>query len=166
MNELIPETDLQQLIGILVKAYEAELSKLSYDTDRFKVVFDKMYEYYITTNLFSFYTLVNIKSIVDDTLSNVIFRDFFFNYVEHAMLDVKAKDLDLDGIINSIVDSVCATKVDPDRDNTSLLIKEMNQSLYVNASILKVLLKDNVWLMFLYILITKYYETEAYKSSI
>jgi hypothetical protein len=156
--------NMNEVFAIVVDDHDTEIARHLLEPDKAVVIQDKMTELYFIHDIYSFFTPIRLKNLTEDMLQSSVFRDHVFNLTDRCALDFRSIGVDVSVIIDNIVESVCH-RADP-KASKSLLVMEINETLYINKSVLRDLLSDNIWLMVLYILIVKYAYTETHKTSI
>jgi len=71
-------------------------------------------------------------------------------------------EIQQNALIKTVVRAVTRNKV---QSENTLIIKEVAESIYVNPEVLTILLKDNFWMIVLYLVSLYFYQSEAYKAS-
>jgi len=152
-------------VAAVIESFDIEIARLEKKEDELLKVqsyFDGMY---YDVNLYSFFVPVSFQNITEYIFSDATLRKFLLNYVERVSMAFKAKQLNYDDdFIKMIVDAVTVPKINPE-SQYSLINKEVLESLYVNPEVLRSMLKDNFWLLVLYLLMVNYQLSIVFKAS-
>jgi hypothetical protein len=155
---------ISESITTIIESFDIEISRLSLNEKSLASVVELITNYYYNRDIYSFFALRNVKGYSEDLLNNVIYRDFILNLTDRVNILLLWDKKILDSLISNLVDGICRNKVNPSVQNNSLLVKEINESLYMSPDGLKNLLKDNVWLVILFLLIMFFQKSVTYKT--
>lgn len=167
IQKLLNKDDYNATIAIIVNAFDIEVARQSNrdNGEKTEYIVNRMTDLYNNTDLHTFFVLASLQETAESLFSDSIMQNFILNYVERVAMQLNVSDVDLVCLINSVVKAVCLNKTNPKHsDNDSLVFKKINESLYIDSEILKETLCDNIWLVFLYILIVFFQQTEIYKG--
>ena len=157
-------SQLKQAIEVLSNAFDIEVTKLHLRPEAQVLIADSFTNWYYQEDVYSFFILGNLHAQADYIMRTPVLRDFVLNVTDRASLQLVMFDVDREGLIKEIVSSVCYTKINPVDANKSLLIKEINEGLYINPEALTVLLKENFWILVLFLLTVFFQQTLYYQQ--
>lgn len=153
------------LVSAVVESFDIEIARLEQKEDellKVQAYFDGMY---YSTNLYSFFVPVSFKEVTNYIFSDATLRQFMLNYVERVSMALKVRQLTYDDdLVKILTDAVTVSKSHPD-SQYCLINKEVIESLYVNPEVLQSMLKDNFWLVVLYLLLVNYQLSTVFKAS-
>ena len=134
------QTDLKKAISVVCSAFDIELSRLHLNDDRSNLIMGVFTEWYYSKDLHSYWILVNMYDMTDQILKSTALRDFVLNLAERANTMMTVQHINYDTLLDEVVTSVCRNKVNPSTEHQSLLVQELNDSIYVSPTVLRVLL--------------------------
>jgi len=152
----------------LIESFDIEIAKLElFDSgkDSSLVVIEYIMNL-CSEDHYKFFIMQSINDKVESVFTNAAIRDFVLNLTDRFSFLISCKDYYLtDELINSITASVTLNKPRPDSD-LSLINDELLETLYMPSATIRELLKDNFWLITLYLLVMVYTKTNLYNVSI
>lgn len=160
-NDLLNSQEFQATIEIVTDAFDIEITKIANENIVLSLI-DTFESYYKSKDLYTFFIPINLKLLTEDIFTSPNFRDLVLNITDRVSLNL-ISSIDNTRLLNSIVKAVCINKVRPETES-SLMSRELNESLYIKPDVLKELLSNNYWLMVFFILITYFYQTKVYKG--
>lgn len=164
-NDSLSNGKMALVVSAVVESFDIEIARLEQKEEELLKVnayFDSMYH---STNLYSFFVPVSFKEVTQYIFSDPTLRMFMLNYVERVSMALKVRQLSYDDeLVKMITEAVTATKIHPD-SQYCLINKEVIESLYVNPEVLQSMLKDNFWLVVLYLLLVNYQLSTVFKAS-
>jgi hypothetical protein len=153
--------ELTFVTDITVSAVDIEVYRI-YNEKELSVVSDALFALYRDTNYFNFFTLQALKRLTEETFDNEHYRDFILNVTERISSMLPYSEKDEDRLIRTIVRGICRNKSE---SSNSLIVKDVNDSIYVNPEVLETCLKANFWLIVVYIISIHFHKTEIYTIS-
>ena len=154
--------ELMFVIDTTVQAVDIEVGRI-YNEKELGVVSDALFSLYRDTNYFNFFTLQSLKRLTEETYDSEYYRDFVLNVVDRISSSITYDEKDEDRLIKTVVRSICRNKID---STNSLIVKDVNDSIYVNPEVLETCLKANFWLIVLYFISIHFHKTEIYALSL
>ena len=162
-QKLLMDEQLQKVIRIVIESFDTELVRLSmYNNDHSKHAISKTLDFYCNKDIFSFFTLLNLKEITEDIFTDAIYRDFLLNVTDRVNLSLSLEEFNNDWVINTIVQGLSNNRVDPQSTNDSLMNIEAQQSIYVNPEVLRHVLKHNCWVVMLFLVLVFFQNSQVY----
>lgn len=164
LSSLISKTELDFYIDTVIECFDLEITRMSHNEKLVMKILDRVNEYYLTKDIPTFFVLVNLKNTTLEVFQDAELRDFVLQLTDKVSLLTTIAEFDYSILINSVVQAICRNKVNPEQSNESLINKELNASLFINPGILSSLLKDNSWLIVLFILTVFFQRSQVYRS--
>jgi hypothetical protein len=157
-------SQLKQTIEVISSAFDIEITKLHLRPEAQMLIADSFTNWYYQEDLYSFFILGNLHAQTDYIMRTPTLRDFVLNVTDRVSIQLVMFDIDREVLLKEVVLAVCSTKVNPVEANNSLLIKEINEGLYVNPGALTSLLKENFWILVLFLLTVFFQQTLYYQQ--
>lgn len=148
--------EMQHLTNIIIESVNIELSRLINEKERI-IVSDYLIRLYSETQLFVFFIPRSLELFSDYIQENAAIRDFILNLTCRVITTMTYNQNDHERLIKTIVNSINQSQ--PKNDQYSLLVKEINDSISINAEIVKDLLINNSWILIMYLLIFNLHHT-------
>lgn len=161
----------RKALGAILESFDIELLRLMYQNpEHAETVGQHLLSTYINQDLYTYFILGNIRTQTDQILKSPVMRDFVLNLAERASVALAVLDIEDDVLLELVSTAVCRNKVNPEQTNNSLLVRELNDSLYVRREMLIQVLQDNFWLLVLWVIRiymhqTTYYHTKMIEDS-
>lgn len=153
MNEqFLTSEQCDQIIVDVVTSFEIELARIQSKPRLDKIVI-YFYGLHYDQPLFSFFTPVSVQTLTQDIFTDTVIRSFVLNLTERVSLLWSNSDLKYgDKFIDTFVNAICINKQPYSENTNSLINKEVLQSIEMVPDVFKSLLKDNMWLLIIYLL--------------
>jgi len=164
-KELISYDDSKYIEQSIAYSIDVQLNRITSPEELERIV-SNIFDFYYTRKLHSFFILSNLENMSSSIFTNEEFRSFILEVCEHFSFWISRKGLKRETIIDTIVESICSTRIDIKETNMSLINENINLAMYVNSEVLRSCLKDNFWLIVLYFMIIYLKETQVYKDFI
>lgn len=154
--------DLAYIVNACVSSFDTQLSLIT-NVKEYNTIVTNIISWHSDIDISVFFVLSNLERVSVEVCENVSLRSFLLNMNDRinftimSMVDKYNNDF-IDQFVKSIVSSRSKDY------SKSLLNSELNETLAINGDVLKSLLKENVWLLNLYIILMYFHETNLYKS--
>ena len=155
-------SNLEKAVSVVCTSFDIEITKLHLRPEVQMLIGDNFTNWYYQEDLHTFFVLGNLFNTSDYIQRTPVLMDFILNLTDRTSIQLAMVDIDRLALISEVVLAVCYTKVNPVETNKSLLIKEVNDGLYINPEALTILLKENFWLLVLYLLTVFFQQTQYY----
>lgn len=159
-QELLSYDEYTFIIGIVVESVDIEITRLPNDKV-VETIASYLFSLYLSTDYFAIFTLAGLQKTTVDICDVIIVRDFILNLTDRISLSLPLTEKDEDRFIKTLVRGICRNKTNSDN---SLFVKEINDSLYINPEVLTTCLKDNFWLIVVYIISIHFHKTQIYHT--
>lgn len=143
----------ENVIKDVITGFEEELSRIQ-NTAILERIVSNVLQIHYDQPLFTFFTPMVLKDIASDIFHDAILRNFILNLSERIALKWINNGVDYNDIlINTYVRAISINKPPFSESSNCLINKEVISSIEIVPDVLKALLKDNMWLLILYLLI-------------
>lgn len=156
--------ELNDSIEAIVTAFDVEMVRTSISNEKTSLIIATFTEYYYDRDLHSFFILENIRTLTENIQRTPIVRDFTLSFVDRASLILSTKSINEDQLRATVTHAVCRNRIDVSNANVSLLSTDLNESFYTRSNLLNELLKDNFWLLVVYLVIVYFQQTSVFKQ--
>lgn len=152
---------LMQVVDIVIISVDVELSRLIVEKELTEAL-DYLIRLFLEKDYFSYFSLQSSAKTIEEIFERPVIRDYVLNLTERVSMTIAFDEIQQNALIKTVVRAVTRNKV---QSENTLIIKEVAESIYVNPEVLTILLKDNFWLIVLYLVSLYFYQSEAYKAS-
>jgi hypothetical protein len=156
--------ELNEAIESIIAAFDIEMIRTAVSNERLNLIMSTFTEYYYSRDLHTFFVLENIRSLTENTMKSTTIRDFTLSFTDRASILLSTKSIDEDKLRGTVVQAICRNRVDVGTSNVSLLVPDLNDSFFIRDTLLNDLLKDNFWLLVVYLVIVYFQQTSAFKQ--
>ena len=158
--------ELNEAVEAIIAAFDIEMIRTAISNERMALIIGTFTEYYYSRDLHTFFVLENLRSLTENTMKSTTVRDFTLSFTDRASLLLSAKSIDGDKLRGSVVQAVCRNRVDVGTNNVSLLVPDLNDNFFVRDNLLNDLLKDNFWLLVVYLVIVYFQQTSVFQQTL
>ena len=153
MNEkLLTKEQCEQVTVDIVSSFENELSRIQNKTSIDKIIVF-IYGLHYDQQLYSFFTPISVKTLTEDVFTDTVIRSFILNLTERLSLLWSNSELEYsDKFLDTFVSAICTNKQPYGEKTNSLINREVLESIEMVPDVFKALLKDNMWLLIIYLL--------------
>lgn len=163
------EPNVHPFVSLVTSCFDNEYARVGIrdrlnasDNPESEQIGRKYLEMHTKAEFFAFFTAQSLEDIAKEVLTNEMIRSFHLNITERVSAGVIAMvGFDVDKFTDELVQSVGRNKPEPKDDETSssLINKEVLQSIFVQPEVLKKLLKGNFWILVMYVLLSNFQHT-------
>lgn len=163
-SNLLSNEELSVVYNAVVNSFDDEMSRLlpNEPTTRVTEYFAGLYH---SVNLHSFFVPLCFKKLSEDIFSNELLRGFVLNLNDRVCVNIAGHDLSLDErFYETLAIALTRNKVKVDGVNFSAINREVLSSLYIGKEALLPFMKDNSWIVIIYVLLVNFKKTNVYKA--
>lgn len=158
--------ELNEAIEAIVAAFDIEMIRAAISNEKMALIITTFTEYYYDRDLHSFFILENIRTLTESIQRTPIIRDFTLSFVDRASIFLSTKSINEDQLRATVTQAVCRNRVDVGTSHVSLLSPDLNESFFTRSTLLNELLKDNFWLLIVYLVIVYFQQTSVFKQTL
>lgn len=108
----------------------------------------------LRTDFYTFFVLRNLEQLVEQVFQDINVRTYVLNMTEAVSAASSwTEGADADMFVENLVVAIGRTRPEPTETCKSLILKEILQTTYIDPEALAGLLKDNFWIVVLYVLL-------------
>lgn len=168
MSEDIKECtseELYAIFDIVSNSLDVEISRVL-DEENLKHISGRLLDFYYKTELHNFFLPLSLKDVTESIFTSVPMRDFILAVTRRSYLEINSLLPDIDALVHSVVSTTELTVNRAGKPDNSLIPKHLYESIYVDKDVVNVCLKNNTWLVILYLCLSNLHNTVYFKSYI
>lgn len=163
-TNLLSNEELGIIYDAIVNSFDDEMSRLISD-ELTKRVAEYFVGIYHNVNLHSFFVPMCFKKLSEDIFTNELLRGFVLNLNDRVCVNIAGGDLSLnEKFYDTLASALTKNKVKTDTSHFSMINPEVLSSLYIGKDALLPFMKDNSWLVIIYVLLVNFKKTNIYKA--
>jgi len=153
--------EMSLAISKITNCFDAELIRIGVNDNDSEIVMVFFSELYFDSNLFTFFTLMNVKETVTKVFYNEVIRDFILNLTDRVCLSLLEDNIEFSKLVTLIKGAVKLNRSSDSTETNCLIPLEIRQSIYLNIEVLDDLLSSNAWLVVFYLVLANYQKTQT-----
>ena len=158
---LLSYDEFEFVTDIIILALDTEITKITNEEELEEVLSNLLNSYY-TRSSHSFFILISLKEITIETFSNIPIRDLILNIADRVSIQLSTQDFSKDRLINTITTGICYNRTNTNYINNSLISSDINNALFINQDTLNSCLRDNFWLVVLYLMLMFFHKSKIF----
>lgn len=149
----------QRALEMVPRCFDIEVSRIS-QSETAKRILEFYIRNYEGLHWSQFFVGSVLKTTAEDIFTDAFVRDFVLDLTDRVSLEWSILNLDFEGdFLERIVTSIARTRIFRE---TSLINKETQQTIASSDTVMKILLKDNIWLVVYYLSLLYFHQTAVY----
>lgn len=179
-KDLLSYEDLINIKNIIINRFNIEIEKISIiefveqiskinpdpQPSKTKSLSNSFLDIYFNSNPVSAYSSRHIDYIMDKLSSSNIMTETILNISHCVSIELSVEEISLEKIYNTLIDGSNLIRLDPtDNSNLCFLSKDILSTYYVDAKVIRDILKSNFYLIVLNFIIAYFHETNIYKNT-